>query len=380
MNDPRLFLSPPCVDAAEADAAAEAVRSGWVAPVGPDLRAFESDLESFLGHRVHAVALSSGTAALHLALLTAGVQPGDAVPVSTFSFVASANAIRYCGAEPIFIDSHPETWNMDPGCLIEALRDCHHRGQRIGAVVFVDLFGSCAGIGDIVSICQRQSIPLIEDAAESVGSSLHRQPAGTFGQSAVFSFNGNKILTTGGGGMFLSANPETADQVRHLSTQAREPAIHYEHIEIGYNYRMSNILAAIGRVQLSKLGRFIQRRREIRSIYENLLSAYPGIHFNPIPPGEDGTNHWLTIAILPSPQAATDLVHAATGANVEVRPVWKPLHLQPAYHGSRTFLNGTAQSAFDHSVCLPSGSGMSDSDCQRVAELFAGCHSPAKNR
>lgn len=370
MDNPRLYLSPPCVGSAEADAVADAVRSGWVAPVGPELTAFESEFAAYLGHQVHPVALSSGTAGLHLALLTAGVRPGDAVPVSTFSFVASANAIRYCGAEPVFIDSHSDTWNMDPDCLRTAIRDCQDRGQRIGAVIFVDLFGSCAGIDEIGAVCTEHRIPLIEDAAEAAGAFLDQRPAGTFGLAGIFSFNGNKILTTGGGGMLVSNDPEIAARVRHLSTQAREPAIHYEHRDVGFNYRMSNLLAAVGRVQLAKLDGFVQRRREIRSIYQNLLGDRGDLRFNPIPPNGNGTNHWLTVAILPTAGAAARAIESGSEENIELRPVWKPLHCQPAYAGCRAFLNGTAEDAFRHGVCLPSGSGMSDSDCARVADLF----------
>jgi len=372
MGPERLFLSPPCVDREEEEAAAAAVRSGWVAPVGPDLVAFESEFAASLGSGLHTVALSSGTAGLHLSLLIAGVRPGDAVAVSTFSFVASANAIRYCGAEPVFVDSDPETWNMDPECLKRALNACRRRHKKVSAVVFVDLFGSCAGAPAIARICAEENVPMIEDAAEAAGAVLENQPAGTFGNFSIFSFNGNKIITTGGGGLFVSKDRESADRVRHLSTQAREPFLHYEHKEIGYNYRMSNLLAAVGRVQLRKLDSFIERRARIRKIYRDSLAPYGEITLNPLAGENTGTNHWLTVAILPSAAFAARVIQAAERANIEVRPVWKPLHLQPAFGGTKAFLNGVSEAAFATAVCLPSGSRMSIGDCQRVANLFAG--------
>jgi len=354
------------MSATERELLMAAFDANWVAPAGPDLAAFETEFCATIGVD-HAVALSSGTAALHLALMLAGVGPGDRVLVPTFTFAATANAVTYVGAEPVFVDSERSTWNIDPEIVSSALDQAAAEGDPFKAVVTVDLYGQCAYHQPMLEACRRHDIPLIEDAAEAIGASWQGSPAGTFGDISVFSFNGNKAMTTGGGGMLVSSDGGLVDRARHLSTQAREPAVHYEHKEIGYNYRLSNLLAAIGRGQLQRLPRMIERRREIRDAYTTAFGDLPGLGFNPIDP-RGQSNNWLTVIVLPTskPSLPGKLIAALSAADIEARPAWKPMHMQPVF-SDRTFVGtNVAASAFAHGVCLPSGSGMSDSDIERV--------------
>jgi len=340
--------------------------ANWVAPAGPDLAAFESEFCATIGVD-HAVALSSGTAALHLALLLAGVGAGARVLVPTFTFAATANAVTYVGAQPVFVDSEQSTWNIDPALVSTALDRAAADGDPFKAVVTVDLYGQCADHQPILDACRRHRIPLIEDAAEAIGATWQDSPAGTFGDISVFSFNGNKAMTTGGGGMLVSSNPDLVDRARHLSTQAREPTVHYEHTEIGYNYRLSNLLAAIGRGQLRRLPRMIERRGEIRAAYKAAFADLPDIGFNPIDP-RGRSNNWLTVVVLPesNPDLPAKLMTALAEADIEARPAWKPMHMQPVFSGREFIGADVASTAFARGVCLPSGSGMSDSDVERV--------------
>ncbi|WP_210502997.1 DegT/DnrJ/EryC1/StrS family aminotransferase [Nocardioides xinjiangensis] len=343
-----------------------AMRSGWVAPAGPDLDAFEAEVAARVGVD-HAVGLASGTGALHLALVSWGVGPGDVVPVSTFTFAATVNAIRYVGAEPFFVDCD-ETGNMSPVLLQDAVDQLRTRGRSVPAIVPVDMLGKCVDYATIGEIAVGAGARLLCDAAESFGATYRGKPAGSFGDASVISFNGNKIMTTSGGGMLLTNDAALAQHVRKLSTQAREPLPHYEHTEIGYNYRLSNILAAMGRAQLVRLDDMLKRRREWRERYRALLADQPGVS---ILGGADdaGDNCWLTaIVVDPDTSAwtAADLGAALDRANVETRPVWKPMHLQPVSEGLRGTLDGTSERLFAHGLTLPAGSVLTDSEFERI--------------
>jgi len=362
----RIYLSPPDMTDVERSRLLEAFDANWVAPVGPDLDAFEREFAARQGVE-HAVALSSGTAALHLALLIAGVRAGDSVIVPTFTFAASANAVRYCNAEPVFVDSELATWNIDPALVADAIAGVQRSGGRVGAVVTVDLYGQSADHAPIRAMCDAHGIPLIEDAAEAVGATWEGRAAGAWGDMGVFSFNGNKIMTTGGGGMLTSADPAIVERARHLSTQAREPALHYEHHELGFNYRLSNPLAAIGRGQVARLSTMIERRHEIRTRYVDALAELPGVSFNPID-GRGTVNHWLTVIRLSHGAASTpaELIAALDRVDAEARPAWKPMHLQPLYRDASVLGGDVSAAIFAEGVCLPSGSSMSDDDIDRV--------------
>ncbi|TVR22117.1 MAG: aminotransferase class I/II-fold pyridoxal phosphate-dependent enzyme [Ilumatobacter sp.] len=362
----RIFLSPPDVGPLEREYLLRAFDEGWIAPVGPDLDAFEAEISALTGWP-GAVALASGTAALHLALLEVGVQPGDDVFVSTFTFAATANAVAYCGANPVFIDSDDATWNMSPELLEQALTDAAAAGRLPAAVVVVDLYGQCADYDRIVPLCQRFGVPLVEDAAEALGATYRGRPAGTFGDVGLFSFNGNKIMTTSGGGMFVSPTTETADRVRYLATQARQPAVHYEHTEIGWNYRLSNLLAAIGRAQLERLPAMSARRVEINARYRDAFAGLEGVSFMPI--ADPGWNGWLTCVVFDDPAVRDHVQKTLETADIESRPLWKPMHLQPVFADSACVVDGTSQRLFDHGLCLPSGSVLTDADVDRVAGL-----------
>lgn len=361
----RIYLSPPDMTAAERDALLAAFDSGWVAPVGPHLKQFEEALCAVTGAS-HAVALSSGTAALHLALLEAGVRPGDRVYCSTLTFVASVNAIRYCGAEPVLIDSEPHGWQMDPNLLAETLERDAKRGQLPSAVQVVDVYGQCADWDAILPICERYAVPVVEDASEALGATCGSRGAGSFGQSAALSFNGNKIITTSGGGALLTHDAELADRARHLSTQARAPVREYLHHETGYNYRMSNLLAGLGLGQLSRLDSMMARRREIFDRYVQSLAPL-GLEFMPEAPW-GRSNRWLTCATLSEELACspTDLLDALEAENIEARPIWRPMHTQPVCAGQEAVLSGVADDLYQRGICLPSGSSLDEQAQARV--------------
>ena len=367
----RILLSAPDIRGAEREMVMAAIDSNWIAPAGPDLDAFEAELAQATG-RQFCVGLSSGTAGLHLALETAGVTSSDTVLVSTLTFVATPNALDQLGAKPIFIDSDDATWNMDPALVESTLAELAETGQLPKAVVPVDLYGQCANYSELVPICEKYGVAIIADSAESLGASHDGSPAGAFGDSAILSFNGNKIITASGGGALVTDDEEIADRVRHLATQAREPAPYYEHIDRGYNYRLSNILAALGRAQLLTLEERVDRRREINRSYRDLFELIPGISVMPEAPN-GRTTFWLTaVTIDPNtaPMENEALRLALEAANIESRPVWKPMHLQPAYKSERAVLNGVSDRLFANGLCLPSGSGMSDSEFDRVLETL----------
>ena len=369
----RIFLSPPHMGPDERSLLLAAFDSNWIAPVGPDLAAFEHEFAAHVDG-LATVALASGSAALHLALVALGVGAGDDVLVSDFTFAATANPVSYVGARPVFIDSERDTWNMDPTLLEAELAERAADGSLPAAVICVDLYGQCADYDAITSICERYEVPLIEDAAEALGARYQGHAAGSFGRVAAFSFNGNKIITTSGGGMLASSDAALVDHVRHLSTQARQPVPHYEHAEIGFNYRLSNLLAALGRGQLRVLDQRIERRRAINDRYRDRLGDLPGIAFAPRDVG--GTsNCWLTcITIDPASGVRPEDVRVALELDdIECRPLWKPMHLQPVFAAMPARLSGVAAELFERGLCLPSGTSMSDDDLSFVIERLRRC-------
>jgi len=345
--------------------------SNWIAPLGPEVDAFERDLAKRVG--VHdAAALSSGTAALHLALILLKVEAGDEVWTSTLTFAATANAIRYVGATPVFIDSERESWNMDPALLREALRDAATRGALPRALIVVDIYGQCADYDAILEACREFGVPVIEDAAEALGATYRDKPAGSFGAIGVLSFNGNKIITTSGGGALVSDDVALVERARHLASQARQPVPYYEHEEVGYNYRLSNLLAAVGRAQLARLDGFVERRREINQAYRQALEGIDGITFLPEVPGGRSTC-WLTCLLLDEDRLGVGPAHVREHletSNIEARPVWKPMHLQPVHRGCRVIGGAVAEDLFRRGLCLPSGSVLSNEGQQRVIDAF----------
>ena len=345
----------------------DAFDSNWIAPLGPHVDAFEREFAQAVGVP-HAAALSSGTAALHLGLDILGVSPGDEVLTSTLTFAATANAITYQGAVPLFIDASKETWTMDPDLLEEELTDRLRTGRLPAAVVTVDLYGQCCDYARIEDVCGRFGVPILEDAAEALGGSCGDRRAGAFGRCAAFSFNGNKIITTSGGGMLVSHDARVIARARHLATQARESAAHYEHAEVGYNYRMSNLLAALGRGQLAALNSKVESRRRVRARYQEALGHLPGIEFLPEAP-YGRSNGWLTcLTIDPAAFGATreDVRLHLEAMNIESRPVWKPMHMQPVFRECRVVGGGVSAALFEDGLCLPSGSSLTEDEQTRV--------------
>jgi len=367
----RIYLSPPDMSAREREALLAAFDSNWIAPLGPEVDAFERNLAERAGVSA-AAALNSGTAALHLALVLLEVGPGDEVWTATMTFASTANAIRYVGATPVFIDSEPESWNIDPARLREALHDAAKRGALPKALIAVDLYGQCADYDAISSACDEHGVPVIEDAAEALGATYRGRAAGSFGVIGVFSFNGNKIITTSGGGALVSNDEALVERARHLASQARQPVAHYEHEEVGYNYRLSNLLAALGRAQLRRLDALIERRREINRTYRRALETIDGISFLSEAPGRR-SNCWLTCMLLDETRLGVgpDQVRQHLEAqNIEARPVWKPMHLQPAYRDCHVIGGAVAEDLFRRGLCLPSGSTLSEDAQQRVIGAF----------
>jgi len=367
----RIYLSPPDMSSAERDALVQAFDSNWIAPLGPEVDAFERELAARVGVR-DAAALSSGTAALHLALVLLEVEPGDEVWTSTLTFAATANAIRYVGATPVFIDSERQSWNMDPELLLEALREASKIGTLPKAAIVVDLYGQCADYERILAACQEYDVSVIEDAAEAIGATYRGKPAGSLGAIGTLSFNGNKIITTSGGGALVADDPELVARARHLASQARKPAAHYEHEEVGYNYRLSNLLAAVGRAQLARLDELIESRRAVNRRYREALEGIDGIELLEEPVGRR-SNAWLTCILLDEGTLGvgpTDVLEHLESRNIEARPVWKPMHLQPVYRDCRIIAGGVARSLFERGLCLPSGSSLSENAQQRVIESF----------
>ncbi len=371
MANRRIYLSPPHMGEAERRLLMEAFDSNWISTVGPQVNAFEAEFAALLGAG-HAAALSSGTAALHLALVLLGVGPGDEVLCSDLTFAASANAVVYQGALPAFIDSDRATWNMDADLVAEELEDRAKRGRLPKAVIAVDLYGQCADYDRILAACARFEVPVIEDAAEALGAEYRGRPAGSFGALSVFSFNGNKIITTSGGGMLVSTRADWIARARSLASQARDPVPHYEHSAIGYNYRLSNLLAAVGRAQLGRLSDFVSRRRAVNAFYRTALADLDGIDFMPEAPYGRSTC-WLTcLTVDPTRFGATAeqiRVHMESH-QIEARNVWKPMHLQPVFRTHAIRGGAVSADLFARGLCLPSGSSLSESDLDRVVAAF----------
>jgi dTDP-4-amino-4,6-dideoxygalactose transaminase len=370
----RVYLSSPHMSGRELELVEDAFATNWIAPLGPHVDAFESELAGRVAVP-YAAALSSGTAALHLALMLVGVEAGNEVVCSSLTFSASANAVTYCGARPVFIDCDAVSWNMDPDLLEAELERCARAGALPKTVLAVDLYGQCADYTRIVPICERFGVALIEDAAEALGATCAGRPAGSFGRAAAFSFNGNKIITTSGGGMLVSSDEALIKRARFLATQARDPAPHYQHTAIGYNYRMSNVLAAIGRGQLTVLDDRVAARRANFDAYAAALGDLPGVAFMPEAPYGRCTR-WLTcLTIDPVAFGATreDVRLALEAENIESRPIWKPMHLQPVFASCRAVGGPVSERIFERGLCLPSGSNLTVADRDRVIAIVRRC-------
>ena len=367
----RVFLSPPDVGQLERQFVNAAIDSNWVAPVGPDLDAFEADL-AFWSGRQYAVGVSTGTAGIHLCLHALGIGEGDRVAVSSFTFAATANAVAYTGATPVFIDSEAASWNMDADALAEACEQGLREHRPIRALVAVDLYGQCCDYERLQAVCDRYELVVIGDAAEALGATNGVRKAGSFGLAAVFSFNGNKIITTSGGGMIVTDDAAFAQRLRYLATQAREPVAHYEHTEIGFNYRLSNILAAFGRGQIATLGERIGRRKAVNQRYRDGFNHLP-VEFMPVPSWST-PNYWLTcMTLTPDARVDREAVRLALEAHdIESRPLWKPMHQQPVFKAADSVLTGVSDDLFARGICLPSGSALSTEDQDRVIEIVQG--------
>ncbi len=372
-NQPsRIYLSPPHMSGNEQAYIDEAFRSNWIAPIGPHITAFEQQLADYVG-TTGAAAVSSGTAAIHLALQLLGVGEGDIVLCPSFTFVATANPIRYLGAHPVFVDSEPGTWNLSPVALERALRQESAAGRTPKAVIVVHLYGGMASMDEIMDICERYGVSVLEDAAESLGSTYRGRQSGTFGAFGIYSFNGNKIITTSGGGMLVSHDTAALERAKFLATQARDAAVHYQHSAMGYNYRMSNVLAGIGRAQLEVLEQRVEARRAIYRRYEEALGKYDAVAFMPEPEDTRG-NRWLTALTIRRAGAETvigSLLDELAKADIEARPLWKPLHLQPLFKGAAFYGHheqgvSVCEELFRTGICLPSGSNMSLDEQERV--------------
>jgi pyridoxal phosphate-dependent aminotransferase EpsN len=374
MSDSRIYLSPPHQSGRESALVAQALSSNWLAPVGPHLDQFEQAMAARAATR-GALGAASGTAALHLALRYLRLAQGDEVFCSTLTFCASANPIVYEGARPVFIDSDAATWNMDPNLLAEELASCAKRNQLPKAIIVVDIFGQSADLDAIGEVAARYSIPVIEDAAEALGSTYRGRPVGSSAWASFFSFNGNKIITTSGGGMLCSNDSALIERARFFATQARDPAPHYEHSTIGYNYRLSNLLAAVGLAQLEVLDQRVAARRCNFEAYQQRLGQLPGVSF--MPEASYGrSNRWLTVVLFDAEtfgSTADDVRRALEAKNIESRPVWKPLHLQPAFAGCRARGGRVAQQLFQTGLCLPSGSSLTSHELSRVCECIEAC-------
>ncbi len=376
MSNKRIWLSLAHMGGHEQKFIQDAFDTNWVVPLGPNVDGFEDDLEQFLGEGTHVVALSSGTAAIHLALVMLGVKPGDEVICQSFTFAASANPITYLGGKPVFIGSEPETWNMCPKALEEAIKDRMKKtSKKPKAIIPVHLYGMPARMNEILAIAKRYEIPVLEDAAEALGSEYDGRKCGTFGDYACLSFNGNKIITTSGGGALVCPSEETAKRVMFYATQARDQAPHYQHSHIGYNYRLSNVCAGIGRGQMMVLDEHVAHRRQIHAIYKQELEKLPGITFLDNPSDTFNSNHWLTCIVINPEQAGftrEELRIAMEQENIETRPLWKPMHLQPVFANAPYYGDDTCERLFDDGLCLPSGPTLTNNDIMRVINVVKG--------
>ena len=370
----KIWLSLAHMGGHEQDFIKEAFDTNWVVPLGPNVNAFEAALSEYLGENRHAVALSAGTAALHLGLIQLGVRAGDEVICQSFTFAASANPVVYCGGVPVFVDSEEETWNMDPVLLEKAILDRKEKtGKFPKAIVPVHLYGMPAKMDEICAVAEKYGVPVLEDAAEALGAEYKGRKCGTFGEFAALSFNGNKIITTSGGGALICRTEEQAARTKFYATQARENRPYYQHEKIGYNYRMSNICAGIGRGQMAVLDAHVARRREIHALYTRLLAGTPGITVKQAPSEDFASNFWLTCILVDPEKYGTDyeaLRQKFDAANIETRPLWKPMHMQPVYADAPFYGNGTSEKIFSQGLCLPSGSSLTNEDIARVVEVI----------
>lgn len=375
MKRKRIFLSPPHLSGKEIEYINEAIETNWIAPLGPNVNAFEKEISSYIGSN-GALALSSGTAGIHLALRLLGVTEGDKVFCSTLTFAASANPILYQGAEPVFIDSEPETWNMSPFALQRAFDEAIKSGKLPKAIIVVNLYGQSADMDALLEICNDYGVPVIEDAAESLGATYKGKASGTFGKLGIYSFNGNKIITTSGGGMLVSDDVDLLEKARFLATQARDDARHYQHSEMGYNYRMSNILAGVGRAQLKVLDGYVDARRQVFDRYENAFAGIAGIEF--MPEASYGkTTRWLT-ALTVDPEicgiTSVEIIDELGKHNIEARPVWKPMHMQPLFDKYQYYSHfpeeSISETLFENGVCLPSGSNLTINEQNMVISII----------
>lgn len=369
----KIWLSSPHMGGNELKYIHQAFEENWVAPLGPNVNGFEEDLQRFLGNGVKVSALSAGTAALHLALIECDVQAGDEVLCQSMTFSASANPIVYQGATPVFVDSEESTWNISPVFLEEAIKDRIKKGKKPKAVIAVSLYGMPFKIEEVLTLCKKYDIPLVEDAAEALGSTYKGKPCGTFGRFGVLSFNGNKIITTSGGGALVCHTQEEKDKAVFLSTQARDNAPHYQHSHIGYNYRMSNITAGIGRGQMEVLPQRIEARRKMHAFYADLFKGIEGIKLLTEPNEDYFCNYWLSAITIDKTKTGfdrEDLRLAFLEENIETRPLWKPMHLQPVFASAPYYGKKTCERLFDNGLCLPSGSNLTDADRERIKGVF----------
>jgi len=369
---PKIWMSSPHMGGAEQHFVKEAFDTNWIAPLGPNVNGFEHDLELFLGYGSHVAALSSGTAGIHLGLVLLGVQPEDEVLCQSMTFSATANPIKYLNATPIFVDSEPETWNMSPELLEVAIKDRIVKGKLPKVIMPVHLYGMPAKMLEINKIAAKYGIPVLEDAAEALGSSIDGKRCGTFADISVLSFNGNKIITTSGGGALVSNNAAVVQDARFLATQARDEAPHYQHSRVGYNYRMSNLCAGVGRGQMQVLADRVESRRAIYSQYTEILGGKKGVSFCHEPSGFF-SNRWLSTILIDNEVAGIsreDLRLALDKENIESRPLWKPMHLQPVFEGCTFYGDGTSDRLFKNGLCLPSGSNLSIDDMKRVIDVI----------
>ena len=370
VNKNKIWLSPPHISENEKKYVDEAFSQNWIAPAGPHIDRFEEKI-SKISNDYGVAALSSGTAAIHLALILLGIKEDDIVICSSFTFSASVNPIIYQGAKPVFIDSETETWNMDPILLEKAIKEYVKIGKKPKAIILVHLYGYPAKVNEILNISNKYDIPIIEDAAEAIGSKYNNQPLGTFGEIGIFSFNGNKIITTSSGGALLSKNKKYVEKAKFLSTQARDDFPHYEHSEIGYNYRMSNVCAAMGLGQIEVLESRVEKRRYIYNYYRKNLSSIPFISFVD---NIDGyySNRWLTTILISNKSVINreDIRLELLKNNIESRPLWKPMHIQPIFNTCDAYINGVSEDLFKRGLCLPSGSSMDEKDLFRVVQII----------
>ncbi|MDY3536576.1 aminotransferase class I/II-fold pyridoxal phosphate-dependent enzyme [Riemerella anatipestifer] len=368
----KIWLSSPHMGGNEQKYINEAFAENWVAPLGPNVNQFEGDIKKYLGENIEVAALSAGTAALHLALIILGVKAGDEVICQSMTFSASANPIAYQGATPVFVDSEKETWNMCPLALEDAIKDRLSKGKKPKAIIVVHLYGMPAKMDELTAVASKYEIPIIEDAAEALGSSYKGQKCGTFGEMSILSFNGNKIITTSGGGALICKTSEQKDKAVFLSTQARDNAPHYQHSEIGYNYRMSNICAGIGCGQMEVLDERISQRRANHQFYIDLFKNMEGVEVLTEPSEDCFSNHWLSAVVIDAQKAGfsrEDLRLKFLEDNIESRPLWKPMHLQPVFADAPYYGGRVAEQLFENGLCLPSGSNLTDADRQRISEV-----------